>query len=141
MSLAEYAARNGIGEPPAQTAPMLTYVDRRDRFENVERQKADILQQLDQGADNESVLFLALRALAEATGDDEFLERARPFLNGDTEVTSLFIDLDEMQAKRQERRKKYFDKRRKEIQRQVKQLESDRQELMRELEKVPIIAE
>ena len=141
MSLAEYAARNSLGEPPEQGAPTPTYDDRRDRFESVEKQKADILAELDAGADNESVLFLALRALADATGDPAFLEKTRPFLNGDTEITSLFIDLDEMQAKRQERRKKYFDKRRKEIQRQVKQLETDRQELMRELEKVPIIAE
>ena len=138
MSLEEYAARNGISEPPAQTAPMLSYDDRRERHKSVERQKADILQQLDQGADNESVLFLALRALAEATGDAEFLERARPFLNGDTETTSLFIDLDEMQEKRQERRRAYFHKRRQEIQRQVKQLESDRQELMKELDKIPL---
>jgi hypothetical protein len=141
MSLAEYAARYGITEPPAQAAPMPSYEDRRGKYTSVEKQKADILQELDQGTDNESILFLALRALADATGDPAFLEKARPFLNGDTEVKSLFIDLDEMQAKRQERRRKYFDKRRKDIQKQVKQLEADRQELMREMEKIPVIAE
>ena len=141
MNLAEYAARNSLGEPPEQAAPLPTYDDRRDRFESVEKQKADILAELDAGSDNESILFLALRALADATGDPAFLEKARPFLNGDTETMSLFLDLDEMQARRQERRKKYFDKRRKDIQKQIKQLETDRQELMRELEKVPVIAE
>ena len=141
MSLAEYAARCGLEEPPAMAAPTPTYEDKRDRFERVEKHKADILAELEAGADNESVLFLALRALADATGDPAFLEKTRPFLNGETEVKSLFIDLDEMQAKRQERRKKYFDKRRKEIQKQVKQLETDRQELMREMERIPVIAE
>jgi hypothetical protein len=141
MSLAEYAARNSLREPPAMAAPTPTYEDKRDRFESVKKHKADILAELEAGADNESILFLALRALADATGDPAFLEKARPFLNGDTEVKSLFIDLDEMQTKRQERRRKYFDKRRKDIQKQVKQLEADRQELMREMEKIPVIAE
>ena len=81
MSLAEYAARNSLGEPPEQGAPTPTYNDRRDRFESVEKQKANILAELDAGADNESILFLALRALADATGDPAFLEKTRPSLH------------------------------------------------------------
>ena len=66
-----------------------------------------------------------------------FFDRGCPFLNGDKVEQSLFLDLDEMQQKRDNRRRAYFEKRRKEIVRQMKQLENDRTLLARELEQIP----
>lgn len=136
-SLEEYAAQNGLKTPPVKAEYQPTYHDRLEQYENVERLKAGILQQLEEGQDPESILYLAVTALSEATNDTGYLEKAKPFLNGNKEEQSLFLDLEAMQAKRQERRKAYFDKRRKEVQRQVNQLEADKAALMRELDSIP----
>jgi hypothetical protein len=138
-SLAEYAAQNGIDRPPVKMEYQPTYQDKLEQYEEVERIKAGIVQQLEEGQEPESILYLAIFALSRATCDDGFLEKASPFLSGNKDEQSLFLDLDAMQAKRLERRKAYFDKRRREVQRQIKQLEADQAELLKELDSIPKI--
>ena len=135
--LTEYAARYGVDSPPVISEYQPTYQDKQEQYEEVERIKAGIVQQLEEGQDPESILYLAVFALSKATSDEGFLEKASPFLNGNKDEQSLFLDLDEMRAKRLERRQKYFEKRRRAVVSQVKQLEADKAELMRELESIP----
>ena len=136
-SLAEYARQNGMGEPPAQSPAMPTYEEQHENWKRVELLKQSIMEQLEEGKEPESILYTALQALSLATNDPVFFDRGCPFLNGDKVEQSLFLDLDEMQQKRDNRRRAYFEKRRKEIVRQMKQLENDRTLLARELEQIP----
>ena len=135
--LKDFAARYGVDSPPVTSEYQPTYQDKQEQYEEVERIKTGIVQQLEEGQDLESILYLAVFALSKATCDDGFLEKASPFLSGNKDEQSLFLDLEEMRAKRLERRQKYFEKRRKEVQSQVKQLEADKEALMRELESIP----
>lgn len=137
-SLQEYAFRNGLSnDPPGAVPEIVTYQQMQDRHELACHLKQSIIQQLEQGNNPESILHTAIRALSLATNDPDFFEVGNSFLNGDKEEQSLFLDLEEMQAKRNERRKAYFDKRRREINRQVSQLDADRRELLKELEGIP----
>ena len=135
-SLEQYAKIHGEGEPMPAPPPVVSYADRKDTKDTIDRLKADILLELERGEEPESILFDALTALGLATNDRDYVEKASSFLNGDKVDLSFFLDLEEMQAKRDERRAKYYDKRRKDINRQLKQLETDRGQLEKELEQI-----
>jgi hypothetical protein len=127
---------NGEGVPADNLPPSVTYQDRKDNWEAVTQLKESILQQLERGECPESVLYDALQALGMATNDPEYAEKGASFLSGDKVELSFFADLEEMQAKREARREAYYSKRRKDIDRQLKQLEADQKTLMQELQQV-----
>ena len=138
MNLQEYAAKHGRKDLPVGVElPSDTYQERRERFETVEHLKQDILQWLEQGGEPGIILQAALQALSLATGDDDFAEKASPFLIGEQWDLPLFVDLDELHRRREERRKEYFEKRRRAATRQLKLLEADREKLLQELERIP----
>ena len=134
--LAQYAKMHGEGEPMQAPPPAVSYEDRKATKETIDRLKADILLELERGEDPESILFDCLQALSLATNDPDYAEKSCSFLNGDKAELSFFLDLEEMQRKRDERRAKYYDKRRKDIARQLRQLETDRGQLEKELEQI-----
>ena len=133
-SLGEYARMNGVGEPPAPPPALPTYEDRQETFERVGLLKQSIIEQLRGGNEPESILYAALQALSLATSDPEFMEQGASFLNGDKEELSFFPDIEEMQEKRNERRRKYYEKHMRDAERQIKLLDADREALSKELE-------
>lgn len=135
-SLEQYARANGEGEPVKAPSTPVSYRERKETLEAVAKMKTAILQQLEQGKDLESILFDAVTALGMATNDDDFAERAALFIDYDGPEMSFFVDLDDMEARRLERRKKYYAKRGRDINRQLKQLEEDKKVLWQELEQV-----
>lgn len=136
-SLQEFALLNGVGEPPAPPPALPTYEEQEESFKRVGLLKQSIMEQLQGGNDPESILYTALEALSLATHDPDFLEQGASFLNGDKVEQSFFLDLEKMQEKRNERRRLYLEKRRKEIKRQMEQLDADQRTLRRELEHLP----
>lgn len=135
-SLQKYALTNTIDADPARDnlPPPATYEELKDRHDQVKQLKKDILSQLEQGKDPESVLYIALEALSFATNDPEFFEEGASFLNGDDVEQSFFLDLEELEAKRNERRRAYYAKRCREIDRHLKQIEKDKEALTKERE-------
>ena len=132
--LKEYAAKHGSIEPPVISGPAVDFEQMQEDHDRLATMKRDILLQLEQGEDPESILYTAIHAIGLATHDKAYTEQATSYLNGNKAEASLFLDLDEMEAKRAERRRAYLDKRRKDVLRQVKLLDADRQALRQELD-------
>lgn len=133
-SLHEFARLNGPGEPPAPPPALPTYEERQEERQKIALLKKSIQEQLWSGNEPESILYSALYALGLATNDPDFLEQVSPFLNGDKEELNFFPDIEEMQAQREERRRKYYEKHMRDAEKQIKLLDADREALEKELE-------
>ena len=133
-SLQEFALRAGsVPEPPA--APnVMDYEEKREEWRKIALLKQSILEQLQGGNEPESILYAAIYALSIATRDPDFLENSGYYLNGDKEELNFFPDPEELKARREERRRKYYGKRLHLAQKQLKELDTDREALTKELE-------
>lgn len=139
-SLEQYAKANGEGVPvPASIpCPELTYQQRQERRKRVDELKGHILYSLEKGDEPDSVLFLALKALALATGDDEFLDRGRQHIGeGSREEQELFPDLEQMESDRDRKTLSYWQRQERTIKRQMAELARCRESLGKMLEQIP----
>ena len=139
-SLEEYALFNGEGRPAEAAPPPASYEDMKEHQEHLGQLKENIIYQLKQGNEPESILFTALQALSLATNDRDFFEQGASFLNGDKEEQSFFPDLEQMEADRDARRLKYWQRQEGAIRRQLREIERDREALAKALEQIPALS-
>ena len=132
-SLELYAANNPMDVPPVEHEPGIDWHEQQAKAERIHKLKDILLSQLEQGADCRDILNTAVLAIGET--DPEFKAKAEPFLIG--VEPELFTDIDEIRAKTAERRARYIEKRRAELNRQLSLVESDKRELLAELNKLP----
>lgn len=129
IGLFEYAQQNpGTQEPPQEAQAIRdeaqAYQQREARREAVTRLKESILQQLEQGNAPQLILYTALKAIGEATGDPDFTETATEYLDivyGDLMQESFLIDNAAVAAKRlEDQRNKYLEKLKKQLSQQLR---------------------
>lgn len=99
MSLAEYAALHPQPQPEQERREMektaRTYAERQEERAEVERLKAGIWQQLEQGAAPQYILYAALKAIGILTHDPEFAQAGQKALDNvyaDLAQQSFLVD-------------------------------------------------
>jgi len=128
LSLWEYAERNPQREPEEQqTAPARTWAEAAQDRETVERIKAGITQQLDQGNEPQYILYSALRAIGILTQDQEWTEASTAALDrvySDLAQQSLMAEEASLAADRlAQQRAAYIQQTRKQLQQNLAKLE------------------
>ncbi len=122
--LFDYAQQNPDIQAPQQEAQAIrdtaqTYRDQQERQQAVEKLKAAILQQFEQGDAPQLILYTALKAIGTATADNTWTETATGFLNtvyGDLMQESFIDDNAAIAAKRlEDQRAEYIDKARRRL--------------------------
>lgn len=122
--LFDYAQQNPDTQAPQQEAQAIrdtaqTYRDQQERQQAVEKLKAAILQQFEQGDAPQLILYTALKAIGTATADNTWTETATGFLDtvyGDLMQESFIDDNAAIAAKRlEEQRAEYVDKTRRKM--------------------------
>lgn len=94
-SLEEYAAQHPQPEPIREQLAARSYRDQMQEREQIEDIKASILNQLEQGAAPETLLYMALKAIGILTHDTEWTEAGTQTLDkvyGDLAQESLLTD-------------------------------------------------
>ena len=87
-SLAEYAAQNPMPEPPQMAQDTgKSYAERREELDQAARLKDSIAQQIEQGADPQSILYTALRCIGLYSNDTEWTTATQSALD------SIYADL------------------------------------------------
>lgn len=140
-SLAEYAAQNPMQEPPqAQQDTGKSYAERREEIEHAERLKDSIAQQIEQGADPQSILYTALRCIGLYANDAEWTTATQSALD------SIYADLAQLSFTRdnaaiererlQKLQEEYNTKLRQDIRRKIRGLDKVNRALFAVLEAV-----